>query len=269
MSDLDKTFAGSIPEIYDSLLVPLIFEDFARDLAGRVAASAPARVLEVAAGTGVVTRALAPALPADARYMVTDLNGPMLERARQRQGEDSRLAWQPADALALPFGDGEYDTVCCQFGVMFFPDRVAGFREARRVLAPGGTFVFNVWDRIEANVFADMTTAAAAEVFPDDPPRFLARTPHGYHDTGQIEREVRDAGFTSVSIAARDGVSAAGAARDPAVAYCQGTPLRNEIEARGAAELGRVTDLAASRIADRFGPGPVSAPIRGFVVTAS
>ena len=268
MTESDKVFAGSIPEIYDTYLVPLIFEGFAEDLAGRTAALAPKRVLETAAGSGVVTRALAAKLASDARYVVTDLNRPMLDRAASQQAPDSRIAWRQADALTLPFDDASFDAVCCQFGVMFFPDRVAGYAEARRVLGPGGSFLFNVWDRIEANEFADTVTTAAGEVFPDDPPQFLARTPHGYHDVALIRKELGDAGFSRISIATLEETSRAPSPRHPAVAYCQGTPLRNEIEARNAGLLDVVTDRATAAIAERHGDGPVSGKIRGHVIVA-
>src|SRR5438445_7954701 len=173
MSAGDKIFAGSIPENYDRYMVPLIFESYARDMAVRATALSPKAVLETAAGSGVVTRALAPILSPDARYAVTDLNQPMLDYAKARQGADSRIQWQKADAQALPFEDAAFDLVCCQFGVMFFPDRPSGYREARRVLRRGGYFLFNVWDRIEENVFADDVTNALAALFPGDPPRFL------------------------------------------------------------------------------------------------
>src|SRR3954452_24830453 len=155
MLETDKVFAGSIPENYDRYMVPLIFEPFAADLAQRAASFSPSAVLEIAAGTGVVTRALAPKLSPGASYTVTDLNQPMLDYAASQQPADSRISWRQADALALPFEEGSFDVVCCQFGAMFFPDRHLGFSEARRVLKPGGSFVFNVWDRIEENVFAN------------------------------------------------------------------------------------------------------------------
>jgi len=179
MLEADKVFSGSIPENYDRGMVPLIFEPYAADLARRVASFSPSAVLETAAGTGVVTRALAPKLSAGASYVVTDLNQPMLDYAASRQPPDTSIQWRQADALALPFENAAFDLVCCQFGAMFFPDRIAGYCEAKRVLKPGGHFLLSVWDRIEDNVFADDVTNALAELFPNDPPRFMARTPHG------------------------------------------------------------------------------------------
>jgi ubiquinone/menaquinone biosynthesis C-methylase UbiE len=268
MSGADNVFAGSIPENYDRYLVPLIFESFAQDIAQRAAALSPRTILETAAGSGVVTRALTPRLLADASYVVTDLNRPMLDHAATRQIADSRISWREADAQALPFDDAAFDLVCCQFGVMFFPDRESGYREARRVLKPGGRFLFNVWDRIEENVFANDVTDALADVFPSDPPRFLARTPHGYHDTALIRGELEAAGFSGVVIETRAEQSRASSPHHPALAYCHGTPLRNEIEARDAGKLEAATDYAASKIADRHGRGVVAAKIQAHVVMA-
>jgi ubiquinone/menaquinone biosynthesis C-methylase UbiE len=268
MTETDKVFTGSIAENYDRYLVPLIFEKFAADIAQRAAALSPNTILETAAGSGVVTRALAPKLSPNARYVVTDLNQPMLDYAAARQGADSRIDWRKADAQALPFEDAAFDLVCCQFGAMFFPDRPSGYREAKRVLKPGGHFLFNVWDRIEENIFADEVTNALAEVFPRDPPRFLARTPHGYHDTAQIRGDLEQAGFSIVTIVTRAEQSRASSPRLPAVAYCQGTPLRNEIEARDAGKLEAATSHAASAIASRHGNGEVAAKIQAHVIVA-
>ena len=269
MTENDKVFAGSIPELYDTYLVPLIFEPYASDLAERVAALAPKAVLETAAGSGVVTRALASRLASDARYTVTDLNQPMLDHAASKQGSDDRIAWRQADALDLPFDDASFDAVVCQFGVMFFPDKVAGYAEARRVLKPGAGFLFNVWDHIDANEFSLVVTEAAASIFPNDPPRFLARTPHGYHDVELIRDELGKAGFSQVSIATLEETSTAPSPRHAAIAYCQGTTLRNEIETRDAGLLDHVTDRATEAIAARFGNGPVAGKIRGHIVTAT
>ena len=269
MSESDKIFAGSIPKIYDSYLVPLIFESFAQDLARRVADLSPTSILETAAGSGALTRALAPKLERACRYVVTDLNQAMLDHAAERQGTDVRISWQQADAMTLPFADVTFDVICCQFGVMFFPDRVRGYREASRVLKPGGHFLFTAWDRIEENVFANEVITALAEVFPSNPPRFLARTPHGYHDKSLIREELERAGFSTVTIETRSEQSRAPSPHHPALAYCQGTPLRNEIEARGADKLQVATDHAAAIIASRHGSGEVAAKIQGLVITAT
>src|SRR4051812_41455355 len=176
MRDTDRQFAGSIPETYDRYLGPLLFEPYARDLAAKLAALAPARVLETAAGTGVATRALARALPTSAAIVATDLNRPMLDLAAARM-ETAEVTWQQADALALPFEEGTFDAVACQFGAMFFADKAAAYREARRVLRRGGRFVLSVWDQLESNELAHAVDEAVAAQFPEDPPRFLPGCP--------------------------------------------------------------------------------------------
>jgi ubiquinone/menaquinone biosynthesis C-methylase UbiE len=265
----DKLFAGSIPELYDRFMVPLIFESYALDLAKRIAKTDPHRVLETAAGTGVLTRAIASRLAANTRIVATDLNQPMIDYAAARQSGDDRIEWKQADALALPFADQSFDLATCQFGAMFFPDKVRAYREAQRVLKPGGQFIFNVWDKISENDFADTVTQSLAELFPHDPPRFLARTPHGYHDVEQIRAELNAAGFARISVDAVDEISRAPSPSHPAIAYCQGTPLRNEIEARDAARLMEATNHATEALAQRYGGGAVEGRIRGFVIAAS
>lgn len=269
MLETDKVFAGSIPENYDRYMVPLIFEPFARDLARRAASLMPIDVLEIAAGTGVVTRELAPKLPPAAHYVVTDLNQPMLDFAATRQTPDNRIHWRQADAQVLPFENASFDLVFCQFGAMFFTDRLAAYREARRVLKPGGHYLFNVWDRIEENHFADDVTNALARLFPDDPPRFMARTPHGYHDTALIGSELESAGFSHLVIETIAAQSRASSPRIPAVAYCHGTVLRTEIETRAPGKLDAATDCAASAIEARHGSGEVAAKIQAHVILAA
>jgi SAM-dependent methyltransferase len=264
----DKAFTGSIPEIYDRLLVPLIFEPYAQDLADRIAKLDPARVLETAAGTGVLTKALASRLPAHARITATDLNEPMLARAKSGIS-DARIEWRQADALSLPFDDCSVDVVACQFGVMFFPDKVKGYAEARRLLKPGGRFFFSVWDRLAENEFANVVTQTLSDVFPHDPPQFLARTPHGYCDAGQIRNDLLRAGFTAIAIDAVEHTSRAPSPREPAIGFCQGSPLRSEIEARGAPGLEAATTAAAQALARRYGDGAIGGRIRALVISAS
>jgi SAM-dependent methyltransferase len=268
MPEGDKVFAGSVPENYDRYLVPLIFQSYAEDMAKCVALRAPKTVLETAAGTGVVTRAVAATLSADAAYTATDLNQPMLDQARSQLSGDARIRWRHADAQALPFDDASFDVVCCQFGAMFFPDRIKSYQEAKRVLKPGGVFIFSVWDRLSENVFASEVTDALAEFFPDDPPRFLARTPYGYHGTALIRYELQEAGFSQTRIRTSEGISRAPSPRHPAIGFCQGSPLRGEIEERDPDGLEAATDHAAKAIAARHGEGAVSAKIQAHVIEA-
>jgi hypothetical protein len=235
----DKVFTGSIAELYETYLVPLLFEPYAADLAARLASRPLGRVLEIAAGTGVATRAMVTALPEAVSIVATDLNQAMLDQAAAR-GTARPVEWRQADAMALPFADGTFDAVVCQFGAMFFQE----------------------------NEFADIVTTALAGLFPDDPPRFLARTPHGYHDHETIKRDLAAGGFTgSLAVTTLAARSRAGSCEHPAVAYCQGTPLRNEIEARDASRLTEATTLAAEAIAHRFGRETVDGKIQAHVVT--
>ena len=267
MTGADKVFAGSIPAIYEKYMVPMIFEPYAQDMAARLAQLAPKRVLEIAAGTGAVTRAMVARLGADVEIVATDLNQPMLDQAIAR-GTSRPVEFRAADAMHLPFDDASFDAVVCQFGVMFFPDKPAALQEARRVLRPGGAFVFNAWDRIECNEFPLAVTDALAEVFPADPPRFMARVPHGYHDAAVIARDVTLGGFASHALDTVPARARAESARVPAIAFCQGTPVRNEIESRDASKLASATDAAARMIADRFGSGAVEGAIQAHVIVA-
>ena len=263
----DKVFAGSIPEIYDTLLVPLIFEPYAADLVRRLTGLRATNLLEVAAGTGVVTRAMAAALPREVSIVATDLNPAMIERGRA-MGTARDVEWRQADAMTLPFPDASFDAIVCQFGVMFFPEKPKAFSETRRVLRRGGLLLFNVWDRIEENEFANVVTESLRVLFADDPPLFLRRTPHGYFDTGLIRRDLLVGGFTaSPRISTVAERSRAPSPQVPAIAYCQGTPLRSEITARGPSRLGEATEAAAEALARRFGRGAVDGKIQAHVVS--
>jgi ubiquinone/menaquinone biosynthesis C-methylase UbiE len=246
----------------------MIFSPYADDLAARLADLEHGRVLETAAGTGVVTRALVSVLPQGVSVVATDLNQPMLDHAASRLSSE-RVTWQQADAQMLSFPDGMFDAVACQFGVMFFPDKPRAFAEAFRVLKPGGRFLFSVWDRIEENEFADAVVGAVATLFPQDPPMFLARTPHGHHDAAALEAQLRTAGFGSVRVETFTRESRAPSALSVAIGYCQGTPMRNEIEAQGAEALAAATRVAAAAIAARYGSGPVTGRISAHVITAT
>jgi SAM-dependent methyltransferase len=265
MVSSDSVFAGSIPELYDRCLGPFLFEPYAEELARRAAALAPSRILETAAGTGIVTAALARALP-EAEIVATDLNPAMLEVARARS-RSPLVSFQPADAQRLPFEAAEFDLVVCQFGVMFFPDRTGAHREALRVLRPGGAFLFAVWGRLEDNPASIAVSEAVAGLFPDDPPAFLSRTPFGYNDPASIRGDLAAAGFSEVTIETVRRESR-GRASDAALGMCQGSPLRAEIEARAPEKLTEATEAAAAAIRALGGGETVSLAMSALIVTA-
>jgi SAM-dependent methyltransferase len=260
-------FTDSIADLYDAILGPFMFEPFARETAGRLA-STSGDVLEIAAGTGILTRELDRVLGPGARITATDLNPPMLA-VGARKLASARVEWRPADALALPFADGSFDAVVVQFGVMFYPDKVAGHAEAARVLRSGGRYVAVVWDDLASNPVAQVVDQASRACFPEDPPAFLARTPHGHHDVGRLLADMVAAGFGDSS--AETVTLAAGrlTADELARGFCQGTPLRGEIAQRDEGRLGEVTAAVARALEARFGPGPVESTIQAHILTAS
>lgn len=257
-------FAGDVPQVYDRYLVPLIFEAYARDLASRVPVSRHGTVLETACGTGVVTRHLRRTLPPSARLVATDFAEPMLGVARQELGEVRGLDFRTADGTDLPFSDGSFEAVVCQFGVMFYPDRGKGYREAARVLTPGGAFVFNVWDSLERNPLAGLVHDVVSQM-PDERLQFL-QLPFGYYDVPMIVGELSAAGFADVDVSPQPGVSHAASARDVALAFVAGTPLAIPL-----AECDALTETLAqveAAVIDEYGDGPVSAPMQSIAITA-
>ena len=254
MSAQDQAFTGSIPELYDLHMGPMIFEPFAREMARRFTGFEGA-LLEVAAGTGQVTRRLAKTVGPGATILATDLNAPMLQWAA-KVVDAPAVDWRQADAQALPFPDRSFDAAICQFGVMFFPDKVAAFAETRRVLKAGGRFVFSVWDALETNEVTRAVQDALATLLPDPPPSFFSRIPFGYHDVGAIREALAEAGFGWAEVETVTLQSPAASAADAAKALCMGTPIRAEIEAQRPAGLEAVVAAVSERLAGAFGDGP-------------
>jgi SAM-dependent methyltransferase len=260
--DQDRAWAGTMPQAYDRSLAPAVFRPFAVDLARRAARFAPRRLLEIAAGTGVLTRELVTAVPA-AQVTVTDLNAAMVEFGSRQV---PLATWRQADALRLPFDDQTFDLIACQFGVMFFPDRPAAFREMQRVLAPAGRLLFSTWGTVATHGFAAALVAGLGHVFPGDPPGFLVAVPHGYCDLGQVAADLAAGGLRCVSAIPVTLEGHAVSAADVAAGFCTGTPLRAEIEARG--DLAACTALVAGQMTARLGPGPVTATMTAHVIEA-
>ncbi|HET7312703.1 MAG TPA: class I SAM-dependent methyltransferase [Mycobacteriales bacterium] len=262
MTDSQRVWAEDMPDAYDRWLVDAVFRPFALDLAERVAPLSARTVLELAAGTGVLTRELVRS--GDADVVATDLNPPMV---RQGAANVPEATWLPADAMRLPFGAGRFDLVVCQFGVMFLPAKPKGFGQAHRVLAPGGTFLFNTWGPIAEHDLETAVTAGLGALFPDDPPTFLATTPHGYSDPERVVADVRAGGFAHVDLTTVFLEGRAASARDLASGYCFGTPLRAAIQQRGDLETAR--EALTRHLEAEFGSGPLSWRMSAHVVQAT
>jgi SAM-dependent methyltransferase len=267
MATTDTAFAGSIPGLYDRYLGPLLFEPYAAVVAERAKALAPGRILETAAGTGIVTAALHAALP-DAEIVATDLNQAMLDVAADRIQSD-KVSFLAADAQQLPFDDESFDLVACQFGVMFYPDKVLGNMQAWRVLRPGGRYILAIWDRLDRNAASHVVGGALAGVFPDNPAAFLERVPFGYHDVAQIEHDLLAAGFTDIELETIERRSRTGSALDAATGLVQGTPVRAEIEPRGADALEQATERATQALRQFESADGFDAPMAAHVVVAT
>ena len=267
MATQDTVFSGSIPAIYDRYMVPLIFAPYAEEVARHARTFMPGHVLETAAGTGVVTEALHRALP-DAEIIATDLNAPMLEVAAARV-QSEKVSFEAADAQELRFADQSFDLVVCQFGAMFFPDKVRGNSEARRVLRDGGRYLLVIWDHVERNLATMVAGRAVADLIPEGAGRFYERVPFRYHDQAQIAADLRAAGFADIAFETIALESRAASARDAAIALVQGTPMRSDIEAVDPALLGPATDAAAKALAQFEGPDGFSAPMSAHLVTAT
>jgi ubiquinone/menaquinone biosynthesis C-methylase UbiE len=266
-SATDTGFAGSIPSTYERYMVPLLFRPYAELVAQKAQALHPRRILETAAGTGVLTQTLHQALPT-AEIIATDLNQPMLDEAAQRIVAPN-VSFRQADALALPFDDGEFDLVACQFGVMFFPDKVKGHLEARRVLRDAGTYLLVIWNSVDRNLATRVAGRAVAGLFPENSTAFYERIPFRYFDTALIDSDLRAAGFTQVAIETVELRSRAASARDAAIGLTQGTPMRSEIEKGGPDALARATDVAETALRQFESTDGFDAPMSAHIVTAT
>jgi ubiquinone/menaquinone biosynthesis C-methylase UbiE len=259
-------FSGSVPAFYDRYLGPVLFEPYAEDLVSRLPGGDGLRVLELACGTGIVTRRLREALPESAVIVATDLNAPMIAYA-QAAVPAPGIVWEQADAQALASSDGSFDVVVCQFGFMFLPDKVQGFREARRVLGAGGVLLASVWHSMEANPAAGAIHATLAKLFPADPPRFV-ETPYGYHDTVQIRADMKEAGWQDVQLEDVFLPGVGPSAADFAAGFTLGSPLAHELAARDA-DVDTVTRALTDALIPVGGEQPFKPPLAATVIRAA
>jgi len=261
----DHKFSGSVPENYHRYLVPLIFEDYAIDLAERLHLAADDTLLETAAGTGVLTRQLMQQMPSGTKIVTTDFNPAMLAVAQASLPPADNVSYQQANGVELPFDEQSFDAVVCQYGVMFFPDIEQGYREAHRVLKDGGEFLFNVWDKLDHNEIPRTVHEVALGLDADSPPDFLA-TPWSYNDIDLITTQLKHAGFSEIDVTVLPKECTAPAARNAALALGAGSPLAAQLEERGLADV--AIDRFTAALEGRFGTGPIAAPMQAIVFHA-
>jgi len=268
VTDRNVAFVGDIPQNYDRYLGPVLFHPYADDLAERVQLTAGMRLLEIACGTGIVTRRLADRLRGHGSIVATDLNEAMIAHARAEMPTGARhVEWQPADATKLPFPDGSFDAVVCQFGLMFFPDKAVGIREAFRVLKPGGQYLFNVWDTLAKNPIVRITHETAGKFFPNDPPMFYT-VPYSLHDPEPTRKMLVEAGFGQIEVTklAKQGTSPSAA--EAAIGLVAGTPILGAIMERGPDSLEAIKRATAAAVATELGDPPVPISLNAFVFRA-
>lgn len=259
-------FVGDIPGNYDARLGPIIFQPYADDLAKRAAALKPADVLEIACGTGISTVALRGALPASTHITATDLNSPMLDIAKEKLAGAANITFAQVDAMKLPFTDAAFDLIAIQFGVMFFPDKPAAFAEARRVLRPGGTLVFNVWGEMSANPFAEITHGTGVKFFPDNPPKFYL-TPFGYADVAKVRADLASGGFADVEHSVVRLDQTVPDWRHFATGLVHGNPMIVDILASNV-KTETIVDADVAAFEGRFGKAPAKMPLEAIVFAA-
>ena len=267
MNDINTAFTGDIPQYYDRHLGPMFFECCAADLATRAIREPAAQVLEIAAGTGILTRMLRDRLPAAAQLVATDLNPDMLTHAQRKFATHEDIRFEPANAQQLPFPDAHFDLALCQFGIMFCHDKRQAFAEARRVLREGGRILFSTWNALEDNPLPATVNRVLDEIFAGNAPAFL-NVPFSYHTRDEILTDARAAGFDPVELIQLDGYCEIADAIDAARGFVQGSPLQLEIAQRGDIDLEQVIERVAEGIAARFGERDTRAPMRWMVVEA-
>lgn len=264
--DKDAIFGGPIPENYDRYLGPSFFEPFADDIVARLEPRGLTNLLEIACGTGIVTRRLRDRLSPETRLVATDLNPAMFALAREKFAPKESVIWQEADAGALPFADGSFDAVVCQFGVMFFPDKAAALRETWRVLRSGGVYLFNVWDSFEQNPAAQTAHETIASFFDRDPPSFY-HTPFGFYDTDLIRQLLQEAGFEEIEISIVKLPCRSASAAEFAVGLVRGNPVAAAIEERGGS-VDRVVEAVGKKVGERFGNAPMETTMQALICRA-
>ncbi len=261
-------FAGSVPTNYDQYLGPVLFEPYAVDLVKRIDTTSYHNVLELACGTGRVTKHLASMLPVDGSLIASDLNSDMLNVARNiLPGE--RIKWMEIDAQDLPFGDEGFDHVICQFGVMFFPDKMKAFTESYRVLQPDGRLLFNVWDSLEFNPRSAIIKQVMEEIMGSEAPDFLSKGPYSYYNKNEITTSLRNAGFKNIQLEAVQKTAYYAFADDLIKGFVDGSPLNSYLVQQSPSLQKEIKDKLKQAIVSQFGETQIISPMQAIVCSAS
>lgn len=267
MTESHSAFIGEIPRNYEKYLGPLVFNEYVEDLVRRITVPKDGQFLEIAAGTGLATRKLRDSISQDVDIVATDLNEDMLNVAKGKFEDSENIEFKIANALDLPFDEATFDVVACQFSLMFFADKLVALKEAARVLKPGGKFYFNIWDSLEHNYLAQLVHKIIEEYFPDNSPDFF-NVPFGYYEIDIIKKLLFEAGFADIEISVLPRISAADEARDVAMGYIMGSPLRLQIEQRDPESLAKVVDAVEYAVGKEFGYKTVKAKMQAIIFTA-
>lgn len=269
MNKINVQFSGSIPEAYDKYLGPLLFEFSAKDTASRIESNIPAggKMLEIACGTGISTYYIRNSLVGDIHITATDVNPAMLDYAKSKHGDLDGVTFEVADALSLPYEDNSFDAVVCQFGIMFFPDKLKGLQEMHRVLKPGGTLYLTVWDKIEKNESALIIYFSIEKFFESNPPQFT-KIPFSFNDIESIKEIFSNAGFKNCNhnIVAETvkGIPAIDVARG----WITGSPNIIEINERAVASTEEIIKSVSDAIIEKLGPEPIAFDLQEIIFTA-
>ncbi|MBT3240914.1 MAG: methyltransferase domain-containing protein [Chloroflexi bacterium] len=268
---MDKSsiaFTGTIPEYYDKYFVPIIFEEYAENLAGRVSIPDGGNVLEIAAGTGVATKHLRDKLSPNVQLVITDINPSMLEKAKSKFSDDENMIFQKEDASNLSFADNSFDTIISQFSMMFFPDKLSSLIEAKRVLKLGGKYIFNIWDSFEHNHVAETIHETVLRLSPNNPIKFFD-VPYSYYQIDEIKRILYEAGFGDITISVLPRVSKAPDAKTVAKAFIEGSPVSLQIIDYEGLELADAVNKVERAISKKYGTGEIEGKMQAIVFEAT
>lgn len=227
MPETNISFSGNIPENYDKYLGPFLFEPYAQDFVKKISNPEAKNILEIACGTGRVTKHLRKLFPYTVKIIATDINPEMLKVAKKNI-EDNSVQFKIADAQELPFADNTFDLIVCQFGYMFVPDKPKAFAEAYRVLKKGGCLLFNTWDSIENNAVINTVNKIIANFLSDAPPKFF-QVPFSMNNKDELLQLVQGAKFTKINISKVKKEAISHSALEVVKGLITGNPVYNEI----------------------------------------